>query len=318
MTLLDNSAVASVRLPASFAAAPDGIPQQRAGTEGLQRLLAAVAPHRRTTAQGTPQDAVRARLVAALEDGQDDEAERAARALRQRCGLAAVHTAVAQTLAAIGERHAEGSCGVLAVRRQELAARTLLHRLRSDVTPNQGGQVVLAVPPGDQHVLALLALAEQVRETGHATLVVDDLPLDELCELAAAPDTVAVVLSAHVPLSQRAARAVLGTLRAAAAPHCLIAAGGPGVPLGARGADLVSDDPTDLIRALAGRTDPLTDREREVLLAVADGLTTNEAATALGVSSATVKSHLDRVMAKTATQHRAAAVAHALRQGWIN
>jgi DNA-binding CsgD family transcriptional regulator len=54
-----------------------------------------------------------------------------------------------------------------------------------------------------------------------------------------------------------------------------------------------------------------------VLGCVADGLTNSEAATRLGVGAATVRSHLDRIFTKTGTTHRAAAVAMALRRGWV-
>lgn len=62
---------------------------------------------------------------------------------------------------------------------------------------------------------------------------------------------------------------------------------------------------------------PLTPREAQVLRCVADGLTNAEAGALMGVGAATVRSHLDRVFAKTETTHRAAAVAVALRAGWV-
>lgn len=75
------------------------------------------------------------------------------------------------------------------------------------------------------------------------------------------------------------------------------------------------DDLVEVLGAL--RRGPLTRREAEVLGCLAEGLTNAEAAQRLGVSAATVRSHLDRVFVKTGTTHRAAAVAMALRHGWF-
>jgi DNA-binding NarL/FixJ family response regulator len=55
-----------------------------------------------------------------------------------------------------------------------------------------------------------------------------------------------------------------------------------------------------------------------VLAAVADGMTTLEIADRLCLSSSTVKTHLDHILSKTGTEHRAAAVAAALRAGWLS
>lgn len=291
------------------------VPGSRVTNGGELRLLTALAPYRRQ-GLGLDQGVLRDQLVRALEDGRVEDAERAARLLQERAGLAFVHEAVSTSLAAASGRCAAGLAAVLTVRRQATAARTLLERLRDGSHTTGTGLVVLCVPPGEQHTLGLSALAHQLQDAGHPVLVVDDLPEDELAELAADPGTVAVVVSAHVELTNRAARRFFTALRDAA-PDVLLVAGGPGMPPRMRAADLVTDDPAELLRALAGRTNPLTEREREVLLAVADGLTNSEIALALHVSPATVKTHLDHVLAKTGTEHRAAAVAHALRQGWI-
>lgn len=292
------------------------VPAQRSVADGEQRLLAALNPHRPATPRSEGEPLLQQRLTVALEDGRGEDAERAARLLREQAGLATVHDAISSCLAAAGARWAAGDVGVLTGQRQAAVARTLLERLSSGGTPLGGQLVVLAVPPGDRHTLALTAIAHQVGDAGHPTLVVDDLPLDELAELAADPGTMAVVISAHVPIPVGVARRFLAFLREAA-PDVLLVAGGPGMPPTVRVADLVTSAPAELLRVLAGRTDPLTDREREVLLAVADGLTNGEIAVALGVSPATVKTHLDHVFAKTGTEHRAAAVARALRQSWI-
>lgn len=65
--------------------------------------------------------------------------------------------------------------------------------------------------------------------------------------------------------------------------------------------------------ALAG----LTDREREVLLLVARGLTNDDIAAELFISPATVKTHLARVMAKTGSHDRAQLVVFAYESGLV-
>lgn len=67
-------------------------------------------------------------------------------------------------------------------------------------------------------------------------------------------------------------------------------------------------------------TDPellrlLTDREREVLTAVADGLSNDEIAVALHMSPATARTHVGRVLVKLGARDRAQLVAMAWRAG---
>jgi DNA-binding NarL/FixJ family response regulator len=64
-------------------------------------------------------------------------------------------------------------------------------------------------------------------------------------------------------------------------------------------------------------SEPLSQRELEVLELIARGSTNREAATALFISEATVKTHLLHVYAKLGVNDRAAAVATAFSRGYL-
>ena len=63
--------------------------------------------------------------------------------------------------------------------------------------------------------------------------------------------------------------------------------------------------------------DPLTDRERQVLQLVAEGNTTKQIASLLGVSVKTAESHRTRMMQKLGIHETASLVRYAIRRGFI-
>ena len=69
--------------------------------------------------------------------------------------------------------------------------------------------------------------------------------------------------------------------------------------------------------ALLDRTTALTDREREVWVAIANGLTNSEIAEALFVSETTVKTHVGHILAKTGVRDRVALVVLACQTGAV-
>jgi DNA-binding NarL/FixJ family response regulator len=75
------------------------------------------------------------------------------------------------------------------------------------------------------------------------------------------------------------------------------------------------------VPASSGRAAPLpdglTDREAEVLRLIADGLSNAEICSHLYVSEATVKTHINRIFAKTRSRDRSQAVAYAHRHGLV-
>ena len=287
---------------------------QLSGSIPLQRRLIDLGQALRSPAPAADAMAAlfEAELRLGLEDADENRAYDAARALHRRTGdLARCHRAVARVLGGVGAAWAGGECSIAHEHRVSSVAAAVLHRLRAASPPADAPRVVLAVPPGERHVLALKSLAQLLRDAGYVADVVGDLPAGELADVARG--AAAVVLSVHV---RSAAPTGLVAAVRRAHPDCLVVVGGPAA-MPVPGTDLVTSDIAVLLSALDGRGCPLSERELQALRCVADGLTNVEAAQALGVAAATVKTHLDHVFVKTGTTGRAAAVALALRRGWM-
>lgn len=76
-------------------------------------------------------------------------------------------------------------------------------------------------------------------------------------------------------------------------------------------------DPALATAALAAGPNPLTEREREVLAAAADGSTIADIAGRLHLSESTVRNYLSSVIGKTGARNRMEALQAARAQGWL-
>ncbi|GGL01713.1 DNA-binding response regulator [Sphaerisporangium melleum] len=76
-------------------------------------------------------------------------------------------------------------------------------------------------------------------------------------------------------------------------------------------------DPALAAAALSAGPSPLTDRERDVLAAAADGSTVADIAGRLHLSESTVRNYLSAAIGKTGTRNRIEAAAAARHNGWL-
>ena len=267
--------------------------------------------------------AAEAELARALVTGDEHRALLAAETLWRSAGSPeAVYRVVSEQLAAAGDGWVQGFTSLAVAQRLTTAAQRLVARLRPLPEPGGLGTVLLASPPDDKHTLGLHAFAHLVEDRGYRAVLGESLPWEDLAELAAEEeDLVAICVSMHTEVGVATVRRGLAALHQSAGPVPVLV-GGPRVqdePTLARriGADVAAATADAGLQALAGFGRHLTDREQEVLECVARGMTNNEAGEALGLGAATVKSHLDRIFLKTGTTQRAAAVATAMRSGWL-
>lgn len=190
--------------------------------------------------------------------------------------------------------------------------------LMSDIT------VVGAAADGDEAVALVAAHG--------ADVVLMDLRMPRLDGIGATariraehPDTQVVVLTTYAEDAD-----ILAALRAGALGYLTKDAGrvqiGAAVRAAAAGQSVLDPLVRNRLLAAAARTespstverelpDGLTVREVEVLALVAGGLSNREIAKRLFVTEATVKSHINRLFAKTAVRDRAQAVQYAYRHG---
>lgn len=87
------------------------------------------------------------------------------------------------------------------------------------------------------------------------------------------------------------------------------------VRLVARGEVVI--DPAAAAAALGPSTNPLTDRERQVLRVAAEGVPVKEIARRLFLAHGTVRNHLSAIIRKTGTRNRLQAIRRAQQDGWL-
>lgn len=117
-------------------------------------------------------------------------------------------------------------------------------------------------------------------------------------------------------LTKDATRAEIGrALQAAAAGQAVL---DPGVQQRLLSAAAGGPGPRDPARDACRDTDELTPREAQVLRLIASGQSNREIARALFVSEATVKTHINRIFAKTGSRDRAQAMRYAYAHGYAD
>ncbi|SDQ20819.1 LuxR C-terminal-related transcriptional regulator [Quadrisphaera sp. DSM 44207] len=271
-----------------------------------------------TTGATTPRALTREEVLALLGEALRRQDEVAAE-LAGRCALhhgASLLTVFEAVLADAAALRTAGA-GLLDVSDADVRARRIFCRLGS-TAPRTAEQGLLFVDRVDATTVALLRLLEdgglRVRTavTSDAALVLD----------LTAEQTWSAVVVDHSGLRRdpRAAAQLLAPLAGPGAPRVVVTTERWDAVPAARGSALTWTG-RDL-RSLAGASgvvadNPLTEREREVLTAVAAGRSNEQVGRQLRLSLSTVKTYLERIHAKLGSVDRASAVAAALRRGWI-
>jgi len=76
--------------------------------------------------------------------------------------------------------------------------------------------------------------------------------------------------------------------------------------------------PAQWLRSLSVSTNPLTTRELDIILLIAEGLSNHQISSRLKISDQTVKNHVTAILRKLGATDRAQAVLICLRSGWID
>jgi two-component system response regulator DesR len=179
-------------------------------------------------------------------------------------------------------------------------------------------EVVATVGRGDE-VLGALAAAEREGRAVHVALLDIEMPgLDGICAAeqahAAYPDLRIVILTTfgRPGFLRRAMEAGASAFLVKDAPAARLAEAVRRVVAGER-----VIDPDLAAAALADGVNPLTSRERDVLLASAGGATNAEIAAKLCLSEGTVRNYLSACIQKTGTRNRTEALTLAKAKGWL-
>lgn len=266
-------------------------------------------------------------LEDSLARADEAQAEASARLLLHASSysLEALYSQVVQyVLEDVGHGWARGTVSVAREHATTSTARGLVARLRTlpSARPRLDRRIVLLPARGEAHVLGL-AMAEHVLlEAGWLVSLLDPLPPDELVHFVRESEDVALVgWTMHGPSLAQALRQDISVVRKDL-PGLPLVIGGRAAredpALAARvGADTAVVDLVTLVQLVRTLTNPLSPREREVLLQVSLGRTNREVADELGIRASAVKYHLEAVYAKTGVADRAGSVGVALRRGWL-
>lgn len=259
------------------------------------------------------------RLHAAVAHDDLGRAEAVTRVLlSEGCTLVVLFDDVLRPL--VRRLHEANGAGSFEVRRTGLLLAALVSRLRDSAVRQPGAAVAFACSgPStflDSYMLAAVLEADGWRTTHLTALCLQDV--DELAHVLPAPRAVVLAVDGTpVPELRDYCRRL----------HVRL----PGVPvvaLGPRaatqgvaqlsGVDVSADSIGAAARLVERLAAPLSDRELTILSHVSRGLTNKQVASLTDLAPSTVKSHLDRIFTKLGCPDRAAAVAHALRAGWID
>lgn len=267
-------------------------------------------------------EAMTAELAAAFLDGDRGRTQAAAAWLRATgSGLVDVYEVLLDAVRTSTREYALTSDELVARHRVQEDLRELAARLGTSAPPDRG-TVLVVVPGGSLHVLGVTALVHVLEDAGWSVVAAPELGLDDVeAQLERLGDGAGLLLGLNDVDLVPAARAVVKQVRSRW-PGVRVVVGGLAldpVPdlAAATGAHATSRSMRETLAALDDDTSPLSPRELTVLTCVAGGMSNPDTAAHLGVASATVKTHLDRVYAKLGTSDRTATVALALRRGWI-
>ena len=179
-------------------------------------------------------------------------------------------------------------------------------------------EVVAAVGRGDEVLGALAAAKAAGREVQVALLDIEMPGLDGICAAeqahAAYPGLRIVILTTfgRPGFLRRAMEAGASAFLVKDAPAAQLADAIRRVVAGER-----VIDPDLAAAALADGVNPLTSRERDVLVASAGGATNAEIAAKLFLSEGTVRNYLSACIQKTGTRNRTEALTLARTKGWL-
>lgn len=179
-------------------------------------------------------------------------------------------------------------------------------------------EVVATVGRGDEVVGALAAAKAAGREVQVALLDIEMPGLDGICAAerahAAYPGLRIVILTTfgRPGFLRRAMEAGASAFLVKDAPAAQLADAIRRVVAGER-----VIDPDLAAAALADGVNPLTSRERDVLVASAGGASNAEIAAKLFLSEGTVRNYLSACIQKTGTRNRTEALTLARTKGWL-